>query len=236
MNSLYSFWWDVTYDWGLEFLKQKPRIAQNSVPPRPLILPSLQSNHSAVENGSGLHSRTSLCASAHGNSNGQTYPQNIASGQLKYPWGLRQTLLYPLPVYPLVVFLNLLLRLTWSLKLSAHLHARAAAPSLATPAGLVTENPDAEGVYISGALLFFWLELAEILRRWMWVFLRVEWECVRRTAEREESVAYGEDAVDGLESGVELAAVRIDREDDGTGRDREGSMLFDAGKDERDPP
>ena len=29
----------------------------------------------------------------------------------------------------------------------------------------------------------FWLEVAEILRRWLWVFVRVEWEIVRKIQE-----------------------------------------------------
>ena len=51
---------------------------------------------------------------------------------------------------------DLVLRLTWSAKLSTHLHA-----------------------YSEGDLIIFWIELAEVVRRWMWVFLRVEWEVVR---------------------------------------------------------
>jgi hypothetical protein len=31
----------------------------------------------------------------------------------------------------------------------------------------------------------FWLEMAEMVRRWMWVFLRVEWEVVRMTDGRQ---------------------------------------------------
>lgn len=26
----------------------------------------------------------------------------------------------------------------------------------------------------------FWLEVAEIVRRWLWVFLRVEWEVIKK--------------------------------------------------------
>lgn len=44
------------------------------------------------------------------------------------------------------------------MKLSSHLHARAG----------------------EGSLIIFWLEVAEVLRRWMWVFLRVEWEVVKK--------------------------------------------------------
>jgi hypothetical protein len=73
------------------------------------------------------------------------------------PYGLRSTLLYPLPVYPLLVFLNLVLRLTWSIKLSTHLHSKT-----------------------DGSVAIFWLEMAEVGRRWMWVFLRVEWEVIKK--------------------------------------------------------
>lgn len=70
-------------------------------------------------------------------------------------WGLRGTLLFPPHVYPMAIFINLILRLTWSFKLSSHLH-------------------------IHGAVVIFWIEVAELLRRWMWVFFRVEWECVKK--------------------------------------------------------
>lgn len=30
-------------------------------------------------------------------------------------------------------------------------------------------------------MLIFGLEMAEMMRRWVWVFLRVEWEVVRKT-------------------------------------------------------
>jgi hypothetical protein len=84
-----------------------------------------------------------------------------------YPLGLRPTLLYPLSVYPLVIFLNLILRMTWSIKLSSHLHSRS-----------------------DGGELIFWLEVAELVRRWMWVFVRVEWEVVRKTRKISEEEEY----------------------------------------------
>ncbi|TEB18862.1 hypothetical protein FA13DRAFT_1745065, partial [Coprinellus micaceus] len=40
-----------------------------------------------------------------------------------HPYGLRSMLLYPLTVYPLLIFLNLILRMSWSVKLSSHLHS-----------------------------------------------------------------------------------------------------------------
>lgn len=32
-------------------------------------------------------------------------------------------------------------------------------------------------------MVIFWLEMAEMLRRWMWVFVRVEWEVVKKMQE-----------------------------------------------------
>ena len=182
MNSFYSFWWDVTYDWGLTFLKKRPQTVRSSGPPRPLILPTLQPKRSSsIENGSSLHAR----ASARENG-GKEASASHPSGQRErwHPWGLRPTTLYPIPVYPLVVFMNLLLRLTWSFKLSAHLHARFAAPILAGSSGsraagmtMETTSDAGSGIHMSGALLFFWLELAEICgsvdgveQRCIWAF------------------------------------------------------------------
>ncbi|KAJ9114034.1 hypothetical protein QFC22_005854 [Naganishia vaughanmartiniae] len=79
-------------------------------------------------------------------------------------FGLRQRLLFPDPiVYHLFIALDFILRFTWSLKLSSHLHTIAEIES---------------GVFMMEAL--------ELLRRWMWVFLRTEWEVVKKIeAERD---------------------------------------------------
>ena len=105
-----------------------------------------------------------------------------------HPYGLRPRLLYPLPLYPLALFVNLILRLTWSIKLSSHLHAKG-----------------------EGSLLIFWVEVAEIVRRWVWVFIRVEWELVKRAQEggghTEATSGSGMDA--GVDS-FELVATGIE--------------------------
>jgi hypothetical protein len=121
----------VTNDWGLELLNLPSSQLKAPVSlPRRLVLPTLLQD---------------------------TSPSHRPSPSRSYPWGLRSLLLLPLPVYPLFILLNLVLRLTWSIKLSSHLHS----------------DPD-------GSATIFWLEIAELVRRWMWVFLRVEWEVVRR--------------------------------------------------------
>jgi len=105
INSLYSYWWDLTNDWGFDLLRPKSIAGENPQP---------------------------------------------------HPFGLRARLLYSLPYYPFIVLANLVLRLTWSVKLSPHLHSHS-----------------------EGSGVIFWTEVAELVRRWMWVFLRVEWEIVK---------------------------------------------------------
>jgi len=77
-------------------------------------------------------------------------------------------------MYYLAVALNLVLRCTWSLKLSAHLHSLAQLE---------------HGIFIMEAL--------EILRRWVWVFFRVEWEVVKKARAR-ESAGYTSVATDEI--------------------------------------
>lgn len=164
INSLYSFWWDVTNDWGLELLKPSQAQDNRKTPLRRLILPH-------------LHSGSPLLI---------TQTQGVEPGshdrlRKSHPWGLRSTLLYPLPVYPLLVFLNLVLRLTWSVKLSSHLHSQ-------------TDT----------SVSIFCLEIAEIIRRWMWAFVRVEWEVIKK--DREVPVRRNEDDLSGdeVDSSYEL--------------------------------
>ena len=74
------------------------------------------------------------------------------------PWGLRrQRLFQPDVLYYAAIVVDLLLRCSWSIKLSVHLYAYG----------------DLEGG-------IFLIEMFEILRRWMWVYLRVETEWIRQ--------------------------------------------------------
>ncbi|CAK7246147.1 MAG: protein-ER retention protein [Sporothrix thermara] len=78
-----------------------------------------------------------------------------------HPWALRRHLLinrgHPLTYYAAIV-LDLMLRCTWSLKLSPHLdHVADFESSL------------------------FLMQLLEVLRRWVWIFFRVETEWIRST-------------------------------------------------------
>ncbi|KAF8270296.1 EXS family-domain-containing protein [Lactarius quietus] len=183
VNSLYSFWWDVTNDWGFDLLQFRPktkRRTRSSSMPRPLILPAMHHREESVTS-----PRNSLTSPA---SSSRPSPRAHPAGI--HPFGLRSRLLYPLPIYPIALFVNLILRLTWSIKLSSHLHARA------------------QG---EGSLFIFWVEVAEIVRRWVWVFIRVEWEIVKRA---QESGGYTEitsgSEIDADADSYELRASGID--------------------------
>jgi EXS family len=187
INSLYSFWWDLTNDWGLELLASRlPRQSTSSgaiSPPRPLVLPSL---HSRSPSGS----PHSALMSSHLSTSSIPQPFTITTLHNTHPFGLRSTLLYPLPFYPLIIFLNLILRLTWSIKLSSHLHSHS-----------------------EGSVVIFWLEMAEMVRRWLWVFVRVEWEVVKTTSKGRSSQTMGNENGHGYEE--EEYELQADPEDAG---------------------
>ncbi|KAH0846131.1 hypothetical protein AYO21_10088 [Fonsecaea monophora] len=75
----------------------------------------------------------------------------------EYPWGLRRyRYFHAKEVYYSAIVIDFLLRCTWSFKLSPHLD----------------HFNDLEGG-------IFLMELLEVLRRWIWIFFRVETEWVR---------------------------------------------------------
>lgn len=72
----------------------------------------------------------------------------------EYPYGLRRhRYFHAKEVYYTAIVIDLVLRCTWSIKLSPHLD----------------HFNDLEGG-------IFLMELLEVIRRWMWIFLRVETE------------------------------------------------------------
>ncbi|GAA5979881.1 hypothetical protein JCM10908_001450 [Rhodotorula pacifica] len=248
INSLYSFWWDVTNDWGLSLLtpsgwSSSPAVSYAFIHPPAAHGPHAHhhgggaARHSIPSrngpNGQQQHHRVrSLASQANGGSAGPTsangmltpplledpsnpahlstqYPpppsrphspmpkptpaarllsvasthgstgttpqrghtrafSTATSPNLSYPF-LRPILLLPDPsIYYLCILLDLILRLTWSLKLSSHLHS--------------AQEVEA-GVFV--------VELMEVVRRWMWVYLRIEWEAVRKGAGSEVVVGGG---------------------------------------------
>jgi hypothetical protein len=63
-------------------------------------------------------------------------------------------------VYYFAIVVDLLLRGCWSLKLSSHLQE-----------------------YAPGAAMVLMFEVFEIIRRWGWIYIRVEWECINKNIE-----------------------------------------------------
>lgn len=87
---------------------------------------------------------------------------NLRTVEVRH-YGLRNNLTFSPRSYYMAIAIDLVLRMLWSLKLSPHLH------------GLVE--------YESGV---FVMECLEVLRRWMWIFLRVE--CEHHRANSSEGV------------------------------------------------
>jgi hypothetical protein len=77
----------------------------------------------------------------------------------EHPWALRRRLYFDMKeLYYVAIALDLILRCTWSLKLSPHLDHF---------------NNLEGGIFV--------MELLEVLRRWIWIFFRVETEWVRNS-------------------------------------------------------
>ncbi|KAJ3042708.1 protein-ER retention protein [Rhizophlyctis rosea] len=95
-----------------------------------------------------------------------TQPPKTFSSRTLIPHYLRRHLHFPRWVYHAAVVLDTLLRLTWTFKV-ALLYTLVRAT--------VYDDPMPSSVGLDVAL-----KVAEVLRRWMWVFLRVEREWVER--------------------------------------------------------
>lgn len=136
LNSFYSFYWDVAKDWDLEFFStlfsHSPFSSTSSQQTFSPTSPSLY-NYSQSSPHQHNHSHHLLSPHPH---------------QQNQHWGLRaQTHFHTPSIYYTAIAIDLLLRCTWSLKLSPHL--------------------DHWGE-MEGSI--FVMEMAEVLRRWVWIF------------------------------------------------------------------
>lgn len=147
-NTLFSFWWDITNDWGLDLLF--PSTFRSMVHSSSHLPP--------------LHRRTEERTHILGlDDDADTDELPLRPEQAMH--ARRGSMLrlpdkpLPLPpmVYSIFIAVDLVLRFTWSLKLSSHFQF------------LV--------VWHRGLLI---LEAFELVRRSVWVLLRVEWELVKR--------------------------------------------------------
>lgn len=145
-NTLFSFWWDITNDWGLDLLL--PSTFMGLLRGQSPHLPAL---HRRTE------SRTNILQADDTDEAVEMAPRSSHArrgSMLRLP---EKPLPLPTAVYYVFIAINLVLRFTWSLKLSSHLQ-------------YLVE-------WQRGLLM---LEALELVRRSVWVLLRVEWELVKR--------------------------------------------------------
>ena len=162
VNSMFSFWWDVQMDWGLKLCEAETWFGKKDTE-SPISARRRGSESTVVgrmrrlwKRGNSISHQRSPCPTPSPSfASSMSLSPPPASGF--FAFGLRPILLLPDPlVYHLFTIIDLVLRFTWSLKLSSHLH---------------TISEIESGVFMMEAL--------ELFRRWMWVFVRVEWEAVK---------------------------------------------------------
>ena len=132
-NSFYSFYWDVAKDWDLTLFESLGDTARSWLSNKPRLIGYLNGSANGLPSGQAVLTRE------------------------EYPYGLRRYRYIHAPsVYYVVIALDLMLRCTWSFKLSPHLDRL---------------NNLEGGIFV--------IQLLEVFRRWVWIFLRVETEWVR---------------------------------------------------------
>ncbi|KAL1917785.1 uncharacterized protein VTP21DRAFT_3619 [Calcarisporiella thermophila] len=150
INSAYSFYWDVFVDWSA-LVPADPAYdaTPNNSPATELMDTSASGTSITISSTSPTprysHDRQDYFKPAKSNLGSK------GSSRGRWWLRLRPNLQFGDPViYYLAIVSNFLLRTTWSLKLSTHLRI---------------EN-------LEGGVFF--MELLEIVRRWMWIFFRIE--------------------------------------------------------------
>ncbi len=178
VNSIFSFWWDVTNDWGLSLLipanmGSLASVANNatnlhrrgvSYAPLPDTVPMGSMRPDEKPAGSTGLEVPSIAVAGPSGSGTASHGRSLSTVERM----LRPTpsLMFAAWMYQLAIVLDLGLRFLWSLKLSSHLHHL---------------------VEWQGGVFSF--ELLEIVRRSVWVLFRVEWEVVRRRESARPHVA-----------------------------------------------
>ncbi|KAJ1950584.1 protein-ER retention protein [Linderina pennispora] len=145
-NSLYSFYWDIAFDWDLGYSRTTGwRIAD-------LIAPQAAVNtHHAANDGGDTEREEKDVATSH--LSPADALKEEASRSNSFEWILRPRLCFAPPMlYYFAMATDFLLRVAWAMKLSPHIQ--------------IDTMP-------YGGL---WLNVLEIYRRWQWTFLRIEKE------------------------------------------------------------
>ncbi|KAJ1863053.1 protein-ER retention protein [Coemansia sp. RSA 2703] len=162
-NSLYSYYWDIAFDWNLGHLSNKSRIADIVVPAQQT---SLQlKTTAALVNSDDEESNITDNVNTHDlDAAGQSMPGSWVADPSSFehsdfPFLLRPQLCFgPPQLYYIAMVIDFLLRITWTAKLTSYIQI-----DLMTYGG-------------------FWLNILEIYRRWQWTFLRIEKEAASTAA------------------------------------------------------
>lgn len=139
LNSAYSYWWDIRYDWDLGHWHSKYFLLRDRLVLR---LPSISS---LVQP---LSSRKHSASEEDVSQRQQELQEDVVIGRNVYP--------LPTPAQPLLYYfaliVNLMARFAWAWRLLL-IHW---------------------GLHLDAEFSVFALQLIEIVRRWMWLFFRLE--------------------------------------------------------------
>ncbi|KAJ2809494.1 protein-ER retention protein [Coemansia furcata] len=147
-NSLYSYYWDVAFDWNLGHTRSGWKLADCVVPSVSASLAS-SSVPGAADEMSELAIPRDLVSPADALARNMYVPTTKRSfprllrPQLRFAWTW---------LYYAAMMIDFLLRITWTMKLSSYIRI--------------------DQMAFGG----FWLNVLEVYRRWQWTFLRIEKE------------------------------------------------------------
>ncbi|KAI8326267.1 EXS-domain-containing protein [Martensiomyces pterosporus] len=161
-NSLYSFYWDIAFDWDLGHRPDGWKLSYLIAPATASKTHTASSSSSSSVDGPGESGIALELEQAEKTSETHVLfpadafneaPHSTGTSLCPLHWMLRPRLCFsPHTIYYFAMVTDFLLRVTWAMKLSSHIQI---------------------DVMAYGG---FWLNVFEIYRRWQWTFLRIEKE------------------------------------------------------------
>jgi len=146
INSSFSYYWDLTHDWDLPMVKNV--VSQCAVGRREVVVASSPSNKEYDVDGDDF-SNNNNNNNNNNNSKIENSSSSSSSSSSLTPYGLRNNRLYKAPaVYYFACATNLMLRVSWTYKLAAHLR--------------------------KNSRTVFFVSALEIVRRFQWSIFRIE--------------------------------------------------------------
>ncbi|KAJ2005825.1 protein-ER retention protein [Coemansia thaxteri] len=149
LNSLYSYYWDVAFDWNLGHTNSGWKLADLVVPPLPI---SAATTNGPLE-GAGEEAEAPSAREFLSPGDALASDMYAPSSKRSFPRLLRPRMCFTWPwLYYAAMAIDFLLRITWTAKLSSYIRI--------------------DQMAFGG----FWLNVLEVYRRWQWTFLRIEKE------------------------------------------------------------